>query len=222
MARFPTVSLSQHHPGTRAMTPSQSTNPDAPSTDSFRWDQPTVILAYDHFQNPDPCSQRQYARDHDIPRSTLGAWLRHHDGADPDVEPEVFAFFRSGPGQRFLRRLVLALFVVFLFGAACGLRRLALFLRRTRLDRFVAPSQGALHDLAQEIQDNLGTFADEERPRLAEGMPHRHIAVIADENFHGGHVCLVAAEPVSNFLLVEEYADHRDAKTWTEAIKKGI
>ena len=41
---------------------------------------------------------------------------------------------------------------------------------------------------------------------IARWMKHRHIAVVADENFHGPHVCLVAAEPSSNFLLVEQYA----------------
>src|SRR5438876_10041296 len=53
-------------------------------------------------------------------------------------------------------------------------------------------------------------------------MQPRRIAVVLDENFHGNHVCLVAAEPASNFLLVEEYAAHRDGDTWTAAIKQSI
>jgi Family of unknown function (DUF6399) len=206
------------------MTPTHPTDPVASRTDPFRWDRPTRAQAHDHFQHPDHSSQRAYAREHGLPRSTLGAWLRDDrpDDPDPDLEPEVRAFFRSAAGQRFLRRLVLALFVVFLFGAACGLRRLALFLRRTALDRFVAPSSGALHELGQAIQADLGRFADEERPRLAEGMKHRHIALVPDENFHGEHLCLVAAEPASNFLFVEQYAERRDEATWTLAIEQGL
>jgi hypothetical protein len=204
------------------MTPSHPTDPATPRTDPCRWDRPTRAQAHDHFHHPDHSSQRAYARAHDIPRSTLGAWLREDGPDDPDREPEVRAFFHSAAGQRFLRRLVLALFLVFLFGAACGLRRLALFLRQTQLDRFVASSTGALHELGQTIQADLGLFADEERPRLAEGMSHRHIALVPDENFHGPHVCLVAAEPASNFLVVEQYAERRDEATWTEAIEQGL
>ena len=43
--------------------------------------------------------------------------------------------------------------------------------------------------------------------------------MVPDENFHGRSPCLVAIEPVSNFILVEQYAEHRDADTWTKAIK---
>jgi len=201
------------------MTPSHCIYPVAPCTDPFRWDGSTIAQARDAFQQSDHGSQRQYAHDHDIPRATLGFWLRDEPGDDPDLEPEVKDFFRSSVGQRFLRRLVLALFVVFLFGGACGLRRLSNFLCRTRLNRFVASSTGALHELSKRLEVDLSVFADEERPRLAEGMKHRHIALIPDENFHGGHVCLVAAEAASNFLFVEEYAPNRDSETWTAAIE---
>jgi hypothetical protein len=105
--------------------------------------------------------------------------------------------------------------------AAQGLRRLSDFLHRTRLNRFVASSTGALHELGKTLEVDLADFADEERPRLAEGMGHRHVALIPDENFHGGHVCLVAAEAASNFLFVEEYAPRRDSETWAAAIERG-
>lgn len=204
------------------MTPPHCTQQAAPRTDPFRWKRPTRAQAFDHFRHPDHSSQRQYARDHGIPRTTLGTWLRRDGAADAFWEPEVLAFFRASAGERFLHRLVLALLLDFHFGGACGLRRLSSFLRRTGLDRFVASSTGALHGLALTIEADLGAFAAEERPRLAEGMPHRHIALVPEENFHGAHVCLVAAEPASNFLLVEQYAPSRDADTWTAAIQQGI
>ena len=53
-------------------------------------------------------------------------------------------------------------------------------------------------------------------------MKHRQIALIPDENFHGGHVCLVAAEAASNFLFVEEYAPNRNTETWTTAIEQSM
>jgi hypothetical protein len=204
------------------MTPSYCSDTTQPGTDSFRWQQLQIAAACDRFYDDSepPTSQRQYAQQQGIPRATLGSWLRkpHPEGLHPDL----VAFFRSAVGQAFLRRLVLALFVAFHFGAPCGLRSLALFLHLSQLDRFVASSTGALHELRQTIQADLGTFADLERPRLAEGMKHRHIALVPDENFHGPHVCLVAAEPASNFLFVEQYADRRDAATWTAAIEQSV
>ena len=201
------------------MAPCHSTDTPDRRTDPFRWDHQRVARAYEHFSHPDRAtSQRQYAHEHGIPRSTLGHWLRR---ADPDgLDPDLAAFFRSAAGVAFLRRLVLALFLVFLLQGACGLRRLGRFLRLTQLDRFVAPSHGALHDLAGALEADLGAFADEERPRLAQGMAPRDIAAVADEHFHGPSPCLVACEPVSNFLLVEQYADRRDADTWAAALEQ--
>src|SRR5437660_1385428 len=101
------------------MTPSHSTDPPGPRTDPFHWDQPTRAQAHDHFHDPGHGSPRAYAREHGIPRATLGAWLRDDRADDPDLEPDVLALFRSAAGRRFLRRLVLALDLVFLFGGAC-------------------------------------------------------------------------------------------------------
>jgi hypothetical protein len=199
------------------MTPSQSIPATDPRQDFARWDHDQIARAFDHFSDPDcDSSQRQYAQQHGIPRSTLGYHLRQDlpDG----VEPELAAFLRSSSGQRFLRRIVLALFLVFAFRAAAGLRSLALFLRYSHLGRFVASSTGALHQLGHSIQSDLLAYAEEERPRLAEDMTPRDIALVPDENFHAEHPCLVAIEPVSNFILVEQYSERRDAQSWTDAI----
>jgi len=60
-------------------------------------------------------------------------------------------------------------------------------------------------------------FDEEERSRLAEGMSPKQITVCQDETFHP-EPCLVAIEPVSNFILLEKYADNRKADTWTTAM----
>jgi hypothetical protein len=96
------------------------------------------------------------------------------------------------------------------------------FLRCTGLDSFVASSYGALHAFGLCLEERLAAFADAERSLLAQGMLDRLIAVIADENFHGPNPCLVAIEPVSDFILVEEYQPQRDAQTWVDAIGRGI
>src|SRR5262245_47086583 len=108
---FPYGGFAQRHPGTRAMTPPQSTSPDAPRTAPRRRPRAQGAHARDHFLDPaHTTSQRRYARQHGLPRATLGDWLRRTapDGLDPDS----VTFFRSAAGERFLRRLLLALLLV--------------------------------------------------------------------------------------------------------------
>jgi hypothetical protein len=195
-----------------------------PSTDCFRWDRAEAARAFDHFQDPNPTSQRQYAQEHDIPRSTLGDWLRKDF---PDhLDPDLVCFFRGAAGHAFLRRLVLALLVVFHKQNPCGLRQISLFLELVELDHFVGSSYGALYSLDTQLQDNLLLFGKEERQALAAALratgTTKDIILCPDENFHGPHICLVAIEPVSNFIVVEAYADRRDSVTWANAIRAGL
>jgi hypothetical protein len=105
---------------------------------------------------------------------------------------------------------------------AAGFRLIGSFLQNAGLDSFVAASYGAMHSLVTSLQSDLALFADEQRSRLAEQMTPRTITLCADENFHGPQPCLVAIEPVSNFLLVECYREHRDGDTWAKAIEEGL
>ncbi|HEV3263569.1 MAG TPA: DUF6399 domain-containing protein [Gemmataceae bacterium] len=200
-------------------------NPDTgPRPDPFRWTRAEAIQARHDFHNPDrdPCSQRQFAQQAGVPRSTLGHWLGRDRPPDPDLEPALVAFLDSPAGYRFLRRLVAALHLVFHITGDAGLRPLGHFLELTQLDRFVAPSFGAQQALAVRLQDALITYADEQKQRLAAGMPPRRITACLDENFHGSQPCLVAVEPVSNFLLLEAYHPQRDGDTWTAALQQAL
>jgi Family of unknown function (DUF6399) len=206
------------------MTPCHCSDPLAPGTAPFRWSRAEVANAHDHFCQDDPQSQRQYAQHTAIPRSTLGYWLRRDEAAfaDPDLHPDLVAFLRCSAGEAFLRRVVLAALTTFCLQGACGLRLLGAFLRQTQLDRFVACSRGALHPLLAHLESDLAAFRDQHQPPLARQMRPGPITVVADEHFHGPDNCLVAIEPVSNFILVECYAPRRDANTWEQAIREGI
>jgi hypothetical protein len=205
------------------MTPSQTTatcdSRQDPRQNSRRWSRLDQAQATADFQDPfrPACSQRQYAHLHGIPPSTLADWL--HEPVPEGVEPEVAAFFRTPAGQRFLRRQVLAAHLAFRQVGPCGIRTLALFLRWSWLDRFVGASYGAVQRLAGSVQGLLLDLQAEQQPLLAADMTAKTIALVPDENFHQGGPCLVAIEPVSNFILVEQYAERRDADTWTKAIK---
>src|SRR5262245_5482317 len=65
----------------------------------------------------------------------------------------------------------------------------------------------------------LASFGAQERSRLAESRSPKKITVCEDETDHP-EICLVAIEPVSDFILVERYAKGRDAETWKQAIEE--
>jgi Family of unknown function (DUF6399) len=203
------------------MTPCQASPDASPRPETCSWSRLDTAQTVAAFADPfdPPRSQRQYAQQHAIPRSTVGYWLRHEFPAH--LDPDLVGFFRRPAGRAWLRRLVLALLLIFHHKNACGLRPIGDFLRQVELDPFVGSSYGALYDLDSRLQDELIRFAQEERHRLAADMTHKDISLCLDENFHGPHVCLVGIEPVSDFILVETYRDQRDSVTWAQAIREG-
>ena len=52
-------------------------------------------------------------------------------------------------------------------------------------------------------------------------MAHRAVTVCEDETIHP-QICLVAIEPVSGFILLDQYAADRTAATWTQALQDAL
>jgi hypothetical protein len=61
----------------------------------------------------------------------------------------------------------------------------------------------------------------EESARLAQDMPTKAITLAKDETFTGG-LCLVAAEPKSNDIVLEQAAHARDQDTWQALMGKAL
>jgi len=162
-------------------------------------------------------SQRQIAEEIDIPRSTIQHWLNRKDSID--AAPEVAAFFESPAGTAFLHRLVLGAHFVITQLGHCGIRLVCQYVELTGLDRFVASSYGTQQKVSVQMEQGIVEFDKEGKKRLAEGMKPKEISICQDENFHSDP-CLVAIEPVSNFILLEKYSESRKAQEWTKAMDK--
>lgn len=163
-------------------------------------------------------SQRGFAQQRGVPRTTLQGWLE----CKQQLPSTALTYFMESPeGLQFLHRLVLAVHLVFGQMGACGTRLLQQFFVQAQLAPFVAASLGSVHKVSTAVQEHILVYAAEQRARLAETMTPKTISVCEDETFHPA-TCLVAIEPVSNFILVERYAGRRDAATWTEALKHGL
>lgn len=66
--------------------------------------------------------------------------------------------------------------------------------------------------VAVEVKQVIVDYAASERQRLSAAMPAKAITICEDESFHPG-TCLVAVEPVSNHLLLGQYAPDRKVET---------
>src|SRR6266853_3732535 len=164
-------------------------------------------------------SQRQAAEVLEVPRSTLQAWRAYQERLDEC--PAVVAFCQSVPGLAFLHRLVLGIHLVCTEVGACGIRLVCLLVKLTGLDRFIAASYGAQHQVNRQVEEAIVAYRREASTRLATDMPANDLPVAPDETFTGG-LCLVAMDPKSNSILLEQAAPARDHDTWHALMEQAL
>jgi len=163
-------------------------------------------------------SQRQRAARSGVPRSTLRKWELREREAQGDP---VAAFFETEEGVEVLRRILLAAAFVNSALGPNGIRGVCTFLELSGLSRYAASSYGAVRPLVQQMTADIVKFGKAERARLAAAMAERGITLAVDEMFPPGQgACLVAIEPVSNFIVAEECAPSRDAVQWAATLGK--
>lgn len=165
------------------------------------------------------CSQRQMAARLKVARSTLQDW---HNRPVPQQAPAALAAFIETPdGVEWLHRQVIAAHLVITLLAGAGVRVVCQFLEMTGLGAFVASSYGPQQRLNVALEEAVVSYAEAQRQQLSVGMPPRQISVGEDETYHP-EICLVGLEPVSNFILLEQYAKDRSAATWTQALEAAL
>ena len=186
---------------------------------SWKREDSTAELAAFEMASACATSQRAFAREHEVPRTTLQYWMERK--ATLDASPAEIGFFESPEGLECLHRLLVALHFAFGFLGPSGLRLIMQVVELARLGPFVANSFGSHQKFAVGMEKEICAFGERERERLAAEMPPKDITACQDETFHPAP-CLVAIEPVSNFILLESYAERRDAATWNEKFKAAL
>lgn len=168
-------------------------------------------------------SPHKVAEQLDIPDSSFRYCCQQHQRRCQQTQfPQAFCEFCECPaGLEFLHRLLVALHLVFAEANDCGLRSIGWFLELSGLDEFLPASYGAQQTFAARLETLLAEFGEQQEQQLAAQMPPRQITVCEDETFHP-QICLVAIEPVSNFLLLEQYAPKRDAETWNACLDQRL
>ena len=168
-------------------------------------------------------SRRQIAQRLGMPDSSFRDCLeQHHQRCQDDRLPRPLLEFCETPeGLDFLQQLLLALHLVFGQANDCSPRSIGQFLRLSGLAAVLPPSYGAQQAYAAQLETALAEYGRQEEERLAAQMPPREITACEDETFHP-QICLVAIEPVSNYLLLEQYAPQRDAATWNRCLDERL
>jgi hypothetical protein len=188
-----------------------------------RWERATQVLklqaAEAELAKNELGSHRQVAAQVGIPRSTLQYWQQRQEALA--AMPAVVAFFESPEGLVLLHRLLVAAHVVITLLGIGGIRLVCVWLELTGLNRFVAASYGAQQQVGTVLETATVRFGQQEKTRLAKAMPSRKITTCQDETFHP-EPCLVALEPVSNFILLEQYAPTRTAAAWQAAMVEAL
>jgi len=175
-----------------------------------------MLEEYDAQADVEGASQRRFASEAGVARTTLQHWLGRR--ASLDASPAAVTFFESPDGVSFLHAFVVAAHLVMTWMGPCGIRLVGLLIELSGLGPFVASSYGSQQRFSAKMQAALVEYGDEERARLAAGMERKAITVCEDETFLSEDICLVAMEPVSGFILAEEYTEKRDAATWDAAL----
>ena len=164
-------------------------------------------------------SQRQAAKDAGVPRSTWRHWNSRRSSLA--LPPQVAAVLETPAGLAWLHQVVHAgVFAMTLRGPQ-GIRMVCEFLELSGLAEVVGASFGSIQKLTSRMQEELVDIASEYREELASTMPSKPITVCEDETFHPD-TCLVAIEPVSNFILLERYVERRDAETWNAEMDQAL
>lgn len=134
--------------------------------------------------------------------------------------PELSTFFLSPEGADFLCRMLLALHIVFGLMGANGCALIGRFLSILELDRFVAASEEAQRQVNLRVQGLLVDYAAAQKVRLAPQTQGKACVLGVDETFpKPGKTLLIAQDLLSGYVLVQQFSEGRDARTWHQAVK---
>jgi hypothetical protein len=164
-------------------------------------------------------SQRQFSQKEKIPRTTLQYWLKRKEKID--ASPALIDFFESPDGVAFLHRLVTVAHLEFTKVGVASIHNVSNFLKACGLAPFIGSSYATQRRISNKMDKELIRFGKSENDRLATQMPPKAITLAEDETFHP-EICLVAMEPVSNYILLEKYAENRKGETWDTSVKDAL
>ncbi len=140
-------------------------------------------------------SQRQFAIEQEVSRSTLQHWLARKESID--ASPVLIEFLESPVGTAFVHRIVTAAHYTFTKDGVASIHNVSNFLKLSGLSPFVASSYSSQQRVSNKMDDTIIEFEQFVRPQLSQNMPAKKISLAEDETFHL-QICAVSmAKPIS-------------------------
>jgi len=165
-------------------------------------------------------SERAAAKEIEVPRTTLRHWNEQRKST---LIPEsIQTALLTEDGLSFLQTILTSIQFIVTQVSKGGIRMVELFLKLTGLSSIISSSYGTLHERGVVMENYINEFGVDEKERLAKDMPHKHISLAKDETFNKNKPCLVAIEPVSNFIINEKYTNTRTEQDWSEALEEAL
>ncbi|MBK1621274.1 hypothetical protein CKO42_23220 [Lamprobacter modestohalophilus] len=165
-------------------------------------------------------SQRAAITSASLARSTVRHW--NAPPVTSAAAPAALADFIETPeGVEWLRRVQMAAHWCICEQGGAGVRVVCDFLELSGLSALSGASYGTQQAFQAELERQIVSSATTLREVLAKTMPHRLLSVVEDETWQDG-MRLVAIEPVSNVILLEQVSAARSAAAWSQALERGL
>jgi hypothetical protein len=188
--------------------------------EKIRWERDDVATAIVDFESTkQKLSQRQFAQQKGIPRTTLQHWLSRKENLD--ASPVIIEFFESPEGLAFLHRLVTAAHFEFGKNSPASIHSISNFFKLIGIGPFIASSYATQSRASKRMDEAIVLFGESEQKRLSKDMPAKKITLCEDETFHP-QTCVVSMEAVSNFIFLEKYVKDRSGQTWNNEVNQAL
>jgi predicted XRE-type DNA-binding protein len=161
-------------------------------------------------------SERKVAKLLNIPRSTLRD--RASKRASCKLSQATQNFLDTEDGMQFIHRVILAVEFLVTQVSHGGLRIVQKFLKMTQLHYWASSSVGSIQNCIKVMEERIITFGNEQEEKLSTDMAEKTISVSVDETYCSSTPCLVALEPVSNYIIQEELTQNRTCETWDKSL----
>ncbi|MBK5932319.1 DUF6399 domain-containing protein [Halochromatium salexigens] len=165
-------------------------------------------------------SQRAAITSAGVARSTVRHWNAPAE-TSAAAPAALAAFIETPEGVEWLRRVQMAAHWCICEQGGAGVRVVCDFLELSGLSALTGASYGTQQAFQVKLEELIVSEATDLREALAKTMPHRTLSIVEDETWQDG-MRLVAIEPVSNVILLEQVSAARSAAAWSQALEHGL
>ena len=173
------------------------------------------IVKIENLQN-ESFSQRQAAKQLGISRRTVRD--RQNKRSQCKLPHEVQHFLDTEIGMDFIQRIICTVEFLVTQISHGGIRIVQKFLELTNLHYWAASSVGSIQKRLHHMEEAIINFGNRQEVILSQQMSSKNASIALDETFFSSKPCLVAIEPISNYIIQEEMCPNRTAETWDKSL----